>query len=410
MDKIDPAAESAAEQPPSGRGSFFFQLADRPVWSYRWFHWTLGTTLVLLACSFALPPVGRVLQLAEPILVPILVGLALAYIFNPLVSLLEKKCRLPRPATAGVIIALGALTLLGVLVFVVPTVATESSNLAKDLPAHLEKLAAYIDSHHNLKLHDAEEIKVWLNDLATRIKSGEISFSDYGSKAGMALGAGWSLVAGLLGFAAYLLIFGIVTTICFFFFSWHFSAILVWPKPFIPVESLNETLRVAKLCDRAISAFIRGRLIQAMVFGTVLTIGWFACGVPYALLLGLSGGLLMLLPYLSIVTLPLAVGMVWFAHLGGKSDGAIAPLEWYMLAAPVGVYLFAYCLDAFGVEPLVQGKATGLSPLAVLLAVLIGGSIAGILGIILAIPTAACILIVWREVLLPRLKVLAGSR
>lgn len=391
------------------RRSFFHQESGCAVWTYRWFHWALGTALLLLVCSFALPPVVRLLQLAEPILVPVLVGLVLAYIFNPLVSLCEHKCRLPRPVTAGAIIILGLLLLLAVLLLVVPTVATQATDMAKNLPEQLEKMADYIDAH--VRVVDTKELKHWLTDLAARIKNGEVSISEYGDKAGSALGAGWSLVAGLLGFVAYIMIFCIVSVICFFFFSWHFSAIVAWPKPFIPVEYQQEVLRVATLCDRAISSFIRGRLIQAVVFGFILTVGWGFCHVPYFFLLGLAGGILMLLPYLSIITLPLAVGMVWFDNLGGKTNGnPDDSLQIYMWIAPLGVYLIAYFADTFGIEPLVQGKATGLSPLAVLLAVLFGGAIGGILGVMLAIPSAACLLIVWREVLLPRLKSLAGGR
>ncbi len=406
MDKTDPTpAPSAAV-----KRSFFHQEAKKPVWSLRWFHWALGAALVLMICSFVLPTLAHVLALAEPILVPVLVGLVLAYIFNPLVTFAEKKLRVRRSVTAGAIIMVGLLGLAMVVVFVVPAVASQGSAMAKEIPGKLDALAAKI-GHGDFKLRDTKEIQLWLTDMATRVRTGEFSIVPYLGQAGKALGVGWMLVAGVLGLGAYLALFCIVTAACFFFFSWHFSAIVTWPKPFIPVEYRTEVLRIASLCNLAVSAFIRGRLIQAVVFGAILTLGWGICGVNYYFLLGMLGGLLMLLPYLSIITLPLVVGIVWFAHLGVNSDGtANPPLELYMLAAPIGVYLFAYLNDAFAIEPFIQGKATGLSPLAVLLAVLLGGALAGILGVMLAIPSAACLMIIWREAALPRLKELASGK
>jgi predicted PurR-regulated permease PerM len=68
------------------------------------------------------------------------------------------------------------------------------------------------------------------------------------------------------------------------------------------------------------------------------------------------------------------------------------------------VYLIAQLADGWLVEPVVQGKATNLDPLTVMLAVIIGGSLAGLLGMLLAIPFAACGKILAREVILPELR------
>lgn len=408
MDKIEPTPAACPPSDATKRKSFFFQEALQPVWAYRWFHWTLGAAAVLLVASFILPSAARLLQLAEPILVPVLVGLVLAYIFNPLVTFLERRVGIGRPISAAGIIVAGGIVGLLVLILVGPSLYTQTGELAKRIPDQLNALSDRLgDGSLPLpKLRDTAEIQKFLTDLASRIRSGELSISPYLGQAGQALGAGWSLVSSALGFAAYMVLCGIVTAACFFFFSWRFSAIIAWPKPFIPIEYQGEVLRIATLCDKAVSAFIRGRLIQAVIFGTILTVGWSILKVPYAVLFGLLGGLLTLLPYLSIVSLPLAVGAVFFAHLAPGAE----PLAWWHLALPAGVYFLAYCVDSFGVEPVIQGKATGLSPLAVLLSVLLGGAIGGILGVILAIPTAACIMIIWREAALPRLKELAGSR
>ena len=68
------------------------------------------------------------------------------------------------------------------------------------------------------------------------------------------------------------------------------------------------------------------------------------------------------------------------------------------------VYVIAQSLDGWVIEPLVQGKATGMDALTVLLVVLAGGALLGILGVVLAVPIAACIKILCQEILLPKLR------
>ena len=75
-----------------------------------------------------------------------------------------------------------------------------------------------------------------------------------------------------------------------------------------------------------------------------------------------------------------------------------------MVIFPTVVYLLAQALDGWVMEPIVQGRATNLDPLTVLLAVLIGGTLAGLLGMLAAIPVAACIKILGQEVMVPRLR------
>jgi len=83
---------------------------------------------------------------------------------------------------------------------------------------------------------------------------------------------------------------------------------------------------------------------------------------------------------------------------------------WAVFVAPSLAYLVVQALDGWVVEPLVQGRATNLDPLSVLLAVLVGGALAGLAGMLVAIPVAACAKILGQEVVVPRLRELAGRQ
>jgi predicted PurR-regulated permease PerM len=129
--------------------------------------------------------------------------------------------------------------------------------------------------------------------------------------------------------------------------------------------------------------------------------------VPYALLLALLCGVLNLVPYASLIGLPTAILLTWIDQVSSPIGH---PTVTGILIWPVVAYAIGQQLDAWVVEPLVQGRATGLDPLAILLSVLIGSALAGVFGMLLAVPIAACVKILNEEVLLPKFRAFLGSR
>ena len=135
----------------------------------------------------------------------------------------------------------------------------------------------------------------------------------------------------------------------------------------------------------------------------VLSVGWWIAEVPYWLLLGLLSGLLNLVPFAAVVGCAAALLLT--------TIDAVAGGQWtlWVLIWPAAVYMVAQLLDGWVVEPLVQGAATDLDPVSVLLVVMVGGAVAGLLGMLLAIPVAACVKILAKEIVLPKLRKLAAG-
>jgi predicted PurR-regulated permease PerM len=156
--------------------------------------------------------------------------------------------------------------------------------------------------------------------------------------------------------------------------------------------------------DDTVSAIIRGRLTQSLVLMVVLSIGWYFASVPYFLLLGILGGALNLLPFAAVIAWPIAVLL---AVVDSASGGAMA-IVW-AIVGPTIVYIIAQSLDGWVIEPLVQGQATGMDALTVMLVVLAGGALMGLLGVVLAVPVAACIKILSQEILLPKARAFAEN-
>ena len=444
--------------------------ARRPVWQRKWFQAFLATLVVFLVLSYVLPMALGLLYALRSVLVPVLIGLGLAYIVSPALRFAERRLRIGRLAGTISVMLLAGVLLAVILVTAVPLTIKQGNalfNTVKDAyPRYVERLLAQLDVPEppaetvppgmaataavddedappevapdatpqavpdvtpdatvapgvapdvdvDVVAVEAEPVGFVdqfydpeANRRLLRLSVERLQALDWQTIAGWAMSSldvGVGLVGSAVSFTSYLLLAGVVIGFCFFFFSWKLPAIGQWFVPFIPISHRRQVLGLAVEMDRAVSSFVRGRVVQSGVMMLVMVVGWFFAGVPYWFLLGVLMGFLNLVPFLPAAGWLLAVGLTVMSTLAAGGDFTLGLLLW-----PTAVYFAAQCLDGWVVEPLVQGQATNLDPLTVMLVVLMGGALAGLLGMLLAIPLAACIKIVAREVVLPRLRELAA--
>lgn len=365
----------------------------RYVWQRLWFQWVLGAIIVFLLLSFVIPPVYWLLSKLSSVLTPVLLGLGLAYIFNPLTEWAHRKHQIRRPVTAGILLSLVVLILFVTVPLIIISAVDQGAVLTEKAPQYAETVLGWLGS-------DLEDAETKVRDFIATLDWTKLDAE--AAQRALGIGAG-ALFAGL-GFAATAAIFALVTAFCFFVFTWKLPELRVWFAGFIPMPYRDETFRILHMMDDTVSAIIRGRLIQSLVVMIVLSIGWAIVGVPYWLLLGVLGGVLNLLPFAAILSWPLAVILT----VVDRANGGAMAMVWGA-ALPTVIYVIAQSLDGWVIEPLVQGKATGMDALTVLLVVLAGGALLGILGVVLAVPVAACIKILSQELLLPRLRAFAEN-
>lgn len=188
----------------------------------------------------------------------------------------------------------------------------------------------------------------------------------------------------------------------FYFFSVSYPNAIRFLQELIPEQRRERVNHLASEMDRAVSGFVRGRIIIAFLMGVMTALGWKFCGVPYAITLGLAAGVLSIVPYLGFAVVPFAIGMLLLDQVALAPDLRMA---WYwILVAPLVVFVIVQMIEGNLLTPVIAGKATDLGPVSIFVAVLAGASLAGVYGMLLSIPAAACLKIWWREVLLPRIK------
>ncbi|MEY2713073.1 MAG: hypothetical protein RL005_1295, partial [Planctomycetota bacterium] len=349
------------------------------------------------------------------ITIPLIVALGLAYLVEPLVRWVSSRFRIGRTAVVGGVtgaIVLGAAS--GTFVLI-PSVVRQSEAIVNKVQSGALK-ASIGEFQAQLPEAFRKEVADWLAwietttdvDLNGDRRAGQspigpvdpaapeqpmrasarsiwdVSLAFLGARSGDIAGFVFGMLSLL--FAAALVPF------YFYFFSVHFPDIVGFLDSLVPVGGKGEVHRLAGQMDAAVAGFVRGRIVIAVIMAVLFTVGWAFCGVPYALTLGVAAGVLAVVPYLSGVVLLLAVPMLAVAQLQLPEAERMSML-WVVLG-PTIVFAAVQALEGNVLTPIIAGRATNLDPVTVFVAILAGGSVAGVYGMLLAIPLAACAKIV----------------
>lgn len=199
---------------------------------------------------------------------------------------------------------------------------------------------------------------------------------------------------GVVGFMAFL------TAFFFFFFSTSYQKVLDFAQGLLPSQNRERVVELVQKFDRVISGFIRGRLLIALIQSAFFTIGYWIIGVPVPLIIGPIVGFLSIVPYLALVGIPVTI--IGLALV--SSGHGIQSAWWWVIFAPMVIYYIGQALDDYILTPVIQGKSTDMDTPTILFASIAGGVLLGVFGLLIAIPIAACLKIIIREILWPRFK------
>lgn len=317
------------------------------------------------------------------VLTPLVAGVALAYILDPAVTFLEVRFRISRLVS----VLCGVTLLLGVGAALLIAGATQLVQLASRIPSYIESADKFVRQ----TLPDALDEETRTALLAQVRSHG-------GAVAGFLLGivGGWA--SNLVWAASFVVLLPMYTFFCLL----HFNRIVPAIRDHLPALYRPTIVRICTTIDRAVADFFRGRLIVCTLVGVLSGIGWTLVGVRSGLALGALAGALNLIPMMSVLALPPALVLAW---LGANEAGQ--PWFW-PVALTIGVYMAVQAIESFLLSPIVESRASGLHPLATVLALLIGAEFAGMLGMLLAIPVASTLRSLFGEFALPEIRRLAG--
>lgn len=199
--------------------------------------------------------------------------------------------------------------------------------------------------------------------------------------------------AGKVAFAAFL------TAFFFYFVCVGWPKVIAFGQELVPEARRGRTMSLVLQMDAVIAGFIRGRLTICAILILYYIVGYWLIGVPAPFILGAVIGVLTLVPYAAGVGIFVSIGLLALSpHEGVRGEW------WWVIGAPLVVHSLQQVLDDYVLTPRIQGKSTNMDTPTILFASIAGGVLAGFYGLLLAIPVAACIKILLREVVWPRFK------
>lgn len=335
------------------------------------------------------------------VLTPLLAALAIAYILNPVVTWFERR-NVSRLATVCVLFALlGVIVVAGGL-WATARIVAQIGWLVEQQNRVLPQIQAWIEA--NRWAWYAETLPASQPALPTNGVLHD-TLIDLLRQHGMAVArssVGY-IASTFTNLATIFTLLGLVPMYTFFFL-WHFNTMVAIVRDHLPAAYRPTIVHTVQTVDGAMANFFRGRLLVCMCVGLLSAIGWSFTGVGPSLLLGALAGIVNLVPFMSLLVLPLALISAYL----GFADGTSVWVSWsWPVALTMAVYIGVQAIESFLLSPLIEGKSSGLHPMVIVIALLIGAELAGLLGMLLAIPVTSTLRTLAGEWLLPEIRRLA---
>jgi predicted PurR-regulated permease PerM len=309
------------------------------------------------------------------VLTPFIAAIITAYIFNPLVTLLENRTRAGRAVWIAVLYVLAFSLLYWLGTWLWPRIALQTNDLITRLPDIVVGVAATFEGNRTFEI--GPTLTIDLTPLEEHIINAATDLT-------RTLSEGVPhLVFSALETAIYTLIYLIVT----FYLLLQSRELTAWTVRLIPAPYRTEICSLGRQIDHVLSAYIRGQLMLIVIMAVLLYIPLSILQVPYALVIAIASGVLELIPILgpwSAAIIAMTVALFQASVPFGLSNLGLAGL--------IGIIYFTLrqIEDSF-IIPNIMGHLVRLHPAVVLFAVLAGGSLAGPLGLLLSIPFAAVV-------------------
>lgn len=317
-----------------------------------------------------------VIYLFNEMLLPFVVGAIIAYLLNPLVQILGQK-GLKRWVAALTILGGFILFIVGLIALTAPLLVHELSEFISHVPEYTNRLSAFVQSRLNtieqktgLDFVDRLQGSIQEN-IGKTLQMGQQLFGNVA--AGLMLGG-----SALVGFLTTMLLIPIVA----YFMMKDWPRITGFVHNLIPKGHKSTINNLLAQIDRKISGFIRGQLSVCLILGVMYAVALSLAGLKYGALIGLTTGLLSIIPYVgSTIGLVASVGVAAFQTSGELSYiGLIA-----------GLFFAGQFIEGNFISPKLIGDSVGLHPLWVIFALLAGGSLLGLVGMLIAVPVAAIV-------------------
>ncbi|CAM4224228.1 AI-2E family transporter [Acinetobacter dispersus] len=322
-----------------------------------------------------------VLYLLKPIVIPFVGAFFIAYLFSPLVDVLV-KIKLPRWLAISIVFIGIGVTLTMVLWFLVPLIWKQLMYARDSIPAGIHWINAtflpWVSHTFNVVPMeiDTEQITKALMDYIQTNYSAD-SIQTMALKVAQS-GLNFIQIGGVV----------ILIPIISFYFLLDWKRMLQSFRRLIPRPYEASTLTIVRECHSVLGAFVKGQFLVMLLLGIVYAVGLQLIGLEVGLIIGMIAGLASIIPYLGFGVGIIAAVIATLFQFG---------LDWTQLLLVGVVFMIGQMIEGYILQPFLLGDKIGLSPVAVVFAVLAGAQLGGFLGMLIALPVAAVIVVLLKH-------------
>lgn len=301
------------------------------------------------------------------VILPFVLGAAIAYFLDPVADRLEKMGF--SRAIAVTIITLFALLIFVIMaLLVIPTLVQQTANLIEIAPTLFNDLQIFLKDRFPQLVDDDSTLRKSLTSVGETIRE----------RGGQLIDTVLSSVSSLINVVVLLVIVPVVA----FYLLYDWDRMVAEIDRLLPRDHAPVIRQLAGEIDNTLAAFIRGMGTVCLVLGTYYAVALMVVGLQFGLVVGAFAGLITFIPYIgALLGGALAIGLALFQFWG----------DWISIGLVAGIFMIGQVLEGNVLTPKLVGSSVGLHPVWLIFALSVFGALFGFVGMLVAVPVAAAI-------------------
>ncbi|NEW04554.1 AI-2E family transporter [Paenibacillus sp. SYP-B3998] len=344
-------------------------------WKNKWFIVLIYALLALSTLCLLLqikPIIFSLFGFFKAILTPFFIALIISYILNPVVNILNQR-KVPRTIAVLLIYSVFISSLTVVIMNMTPMFIAQVAELNEHMPEMSMRAQSLVDGFNQNQLLP-DSVRTGFNDSLAKLENAiSMAISNYVHQIGNTINM--LLIAFIVPFVA-------------FYMLKDFQLMEKTALAIVPKEHRKKIVKLLIDIDTALGNYIRGQLLVCLIIGIFAYLGYWLIGMPYPLLLASVVAVFNIIPYLG----------PFFGAAPAILMASTVSLKMVLLVAMIN--LVVQILEGNVISPQVVGRTLHMHPLFIIFALLVGGEVAGIVGLILAVPFFAVLKVIIQHVFL----------
>ena len=319
------------------------------------------------------------LYVLSGVLLPFMVAMLLAYMMEPIVLWNRKWMHCRQRFFPVVLTLLEVLAVLGIFSAIfIPYLIKETTSLA-------DALKAYASSNVDIPFISKEIHDFIQNNVNFEEITKYLSQDQWAEIAHTVVSSSWSIVSSGFGFL-WELISWLIVLLYLIFIMIDYERLTLSFRQLVPFGHRKRVFKIMDDVKMAMNRYFRGQFLISFFVGILFSIGFLIVDLPMAVVFGLFIGMLNMVPYLQLISLPICFLLCLVSSVSGGVE--FWPLLWESMA----VYVVVQLIQDLLLTPKIMGRAMGLNPAIILLSLSIWGCLLGFLGLIIALPLTTLLL------------------